>query len=356
MNLLAQLGEFSVLWPRMLWLLALIPLLLLAYLRLAARRRRAHAGFAQLAVSSATGPVRGSLRRHLPPLLFILGLCALIGAVSRPQAVMMLPSLHKNIILAIDISGSMRATDVKPNRLAAAQGAARTFIENQQRNSRIGIVSIAATASVVQSPTDNREDLLQAIERVQLQPGTALGSGIYVALATLLPEAGIDLERLLDGRPSRYWRYWSDSEQAKQERKPVPPGSNRSVAIVLLSDGENTHGPNPLEAAKMAADHGVRIYTVGIGKPEGITLGFSGWSMRVRLDEATLKRIAAITHGEYYAASTAPDLKKIYEYLSARMTVGQKRAAEVTAIFVAVGALLIAISAFFSLLWSNRVL
>ena len=356
MNLLALFEEFSVLWPRMLWLLVLVPLLVLAYYRLAARGRRAHSKLAELAVSSPTGPVRSSLRRHLPPLLFVLGLAALIGAVSRPQAVMTLPSLHKNIVLAMDISGSMRATDVKPNRLAAAQGAARAFVENQQRNSRIGIVSIAATASVVQSPTDNREDLLQAIERVQLQPGTALGSGIYVALATLLPDAGIDLENLMEGRSARSWRYWSESAPANTKKKAVPPGSNRSVAIVLLSDGENTHGPDPLEAAKMAADHGVRVYTVGIGSPEGITLGFSGWSMRVRLDEATLKRIAATTHGEYYAASSAPDLKKIYAYLSARMTVGQKRAAEVTAIFVGIGALLIAVSAFFSLLWSNRVL
>ena len=356
MNLLAQLGELTVLWPRMLWLLALVPLLALAYLRLGARRRRAYARLADLAVPDTTGAVRSSLRRHAPPLLFILGLCALIGAVSRPQAVMMLPSLHKNIILAIDISGSMRATDVKPNRLEAAQSAARAFIENQQRNSRIGIVSIAATASLVQSPTENREDLLQAIERVQLQPGTAIGSGIYIALSTLLPDAGIDVERLLDGRPDRYWRYWSEPARAKPEKKPVPPGSNRSVAIVLLTDGENTHGPDPLEAARMAADHGVRVYTVGIGSPEGTSLGFSGWSMRVRLDEVALKRIAATTHGEYYAASSAPDLKRIYEQLSARMVVSQKRAAEVSAFFVGIGALLLAISAFFSLLWFNRVL
>lgn len=356
MNFLAELGEFSVLWPRMLWLLALVPLLMLGYFWLGARRRQARASLADLAVASTAGPVGRSLRRHVPPLLFVLGLCALIGAVARPQAVMMLPSLHKNIILVIDSSGSMRATDVQPNRLAAAQSAARAFVENQQRNSRIGIVSIAATASVVQSPTDNREDLLQAIERMQLQPGTALGSGIYVALATLLPDAGIDMESLLEGRSARSWRYWSETARANKDKKPVPPGSNRSVAIVMLSDGENTHGPDPLEAAKLAADHGVRVYTVGIGKPEGITLGFSGWSMRVRLDEATLKKIAATTHGEYYAASTGPDLKKIYEYLSARMVVGQKRAAEVTAIFVGIGALLIAVSAFFSLLWSNRVL
>jgi len=355
MSIFTQLGEITVLWPRMLWLLAPVPLLVVAYIWLGRRRRRTHAQLASLA--SSTGSTGGaSLRRHIPPLLFLLGLCALIGAVSRPHAVMMLPSMHKNVILAIDTSGSMRATDVKPNRLNAAQSAARTFVENRQRHSRIGIVSIAGTASVVQSPTENREDLLQAIERAQLQPGTALGSGIYISLATLLPDAGIDLEHLLHGRSSRSWRHWSSAERAGEQRKPVPPGSNRSVAIVLLTDGENTHGPDPLEAAKLAAQHGVRIYTVGIGSPAGITLGFSGWSMRVRLDEATLKQIAAITHGEYYAATSAPELKNIYEHLSARMVIERKRATEATAVFVGLGALLLVISALCSVLWFNRVL
>ncbi len=249
----------------------------------------------------------------------------------------------------------MRATDVKPNRLDAARSAARAFIENRQQHTRIGIVSIAGTASVVQSPTDSREDLLRALERVQLQPGTALGSGIYIALATLLPDAGISLEQRVYGRSSRRWS-WDGVEQAREKKKPVPPGSNRSVAIVLLTDGENTHGPDPMEAAKLGADHGVRIYTVGIGSVEGIRLGFSGWSMRVRLDETTLKKIAATTHGEYYAASSAPELENIYEHLSARMVIERKRAVEVTALFVGFGALLLAISALFSLLWFNRVL
>jgi Ca-activated chloride channel family protein len=353
-SVLQQLGEITVLWPRMLWLLASVPLLIVAYLWLGARRRRAHARLAGLSHLSATGAAGGSLRRHVPPLLFLVGLSALIGAVSRPQAVVMLPSMHKNVILAIDTSGSMRATDVKPNRLAAAQSAARTFVENQPRHSRIGIVSIAGTASVVQSPTDNRADLLQAIERVQLQRGTALGSGIYISLATLLPDAGIDVQLLVHGRSSRSW--WSGAERAREDRKPVPPGSNRSVAIVLLSDGQNTHGPDPLEAAKLAAEHGVRIYIVGIGSPEGITLGFSGWSMRVRLDEATLKKIAATTLGEYYAVTSAQELKNIYEHLSARIVIERKRATDVTAVFVGFGALLLVISALFSVLWFNRVL
>ena len=352
MNALQQLGEVSLLWPRMLWLLALLPLPIVMYLWLRGRRRRAHARLAGLANVAASGRFGASMRQHGPPLLFFVGLCALIGAVSRPQAVVVLPSMQKNVILAIDTSGSMRATDVKPNRLSAAQSAARTFVENQPQNSRTGIVSIAGTASVVQSLTDNREDLTKAIDRVQLQPGTALGSGIYVSLATLLPDAGIDLESLVQGRPARSWERWSTGEQ----RKPVPPGSNRSVAIVLLSDGQNTHGPDPQEAAKLAAEHGVRIYTVGIGSAEGTALGFSGWSMRVRLDEDALKKIAAMTHGEYYAATSAQELKTIYERLSARMVIERGRTIEVTALVVGVGALLLMISAMLSVFWFNRVL
>jgi Ca-activated chloride channel family protein len=352
MSLLEQLGQITVLWPRMLWLLAPLPILIAAYLWFSARRRNAHSRLARLTTLAATG-VRGTtLRRTLPPVLFFFGLLALIAAISRPQAVVMLPSMHKDVILAIDASGSMRATDVKPNRLAAAQSAARTFVESQPRQSRIGIVSIAGTASVVQSPTDNREDLLQAIERLKLQRGTALGSGIYIALATLLPEAGINLEHLVHGKPA----WWAGFDAMGKDKKSVPAGSNRSAAIVLLTDGENTHGPEPLEAAKLAAEHGVRIYTVGIGTKEGITLGFSGWSMRVVLDEDTLQKIANVTHGEYYAATSTQQLKKIYEHLSARMVIERSRTVEVTAFLIAIGAVLLATASFCSVLWFNRVL
>jgi Ca-activated chloride channel family protein len=356
MSALAQLSELTVLWPGMLWLLASVPLFVFAYYRLLARRRRAHAQLARLSPLSASGAGGARLRRHVPPLLFLAGLTALIVAVSRPQALVSLPSMHNSVILAIDTSGSMRATDVKPNRLDAAQAAARAFVENRQRHTRIGIVSIAGNASVVQSPTDSREDLLKAIERLKLQPGTAVGTGIYISLATLLPDAGIDVERLVYGWSSPRFRHWGGDGRLIEPRKTVPPGSNRSVAIVLLSDGESNHGPDPLEAAKLAAEHGVRIYTVGIGSTEGVTLGFSGWSMRVRLDDSTLKGIAETTHGDYYAATSAPDLKKLYEQWSARVVVERKRATEVTAFFVGFGALLLVLSALASVLWFHRVL
>jgi Ca-activated chloride channel family protein len=346
------LGEITVLWPRMLWLLTPVPILVWAYLRLSAKQRRAHARLAGLSTLAATAGWRARIRRALPPVLFLIGLVALIAAVARPQAVVMLPSLHKDVILAIDTSGSMRATDVKPNRLGAAQSAARAFIERQPAHSRIGLVAFAGSASVVQSLTDSREDLLQAIDRLQLQRGTAIGSGIYISLATLLPDAGINIERLVHGKPSWYW----GTPEREGAKEPVPAGSNRSAAIVLLSDGESNHGPDPLEAAKLAADHGVRIYTVGVGSKEGFTLGFSGWSMRVRLDEDVLRKIASTTHGEYYAATSVQDLKSIYEHLSARMVVERSRTLEVSSLLVALGALLLTAAAVCSLAWFNRVL
>jgi Ca-activated chloride channel family protein len=355
MSVIEQLTGITVLWPRMLWPLALLPLLILMYLGLAARQRRSHAQLPGLQVPSAPRSPGAALRRALPPILLFVALFALLAALSRPQAIVTLPSIHKDIVLALDISGSMRATDVQPNRLAAAQSAARAFIERRPPRTRVGIVSVAGNATLVQSLTDKREDLLQAIERVQLQRGTALGSGIYIALATLLPDAGLNIEQLVHGRPDLHARLPSGMDRDRKPETYAAPGSNRSVAILLLSDGESNHGPDPVQAAKLAAEHGVRIYTVGIGSTEGITLSFAGSSMRVRLDEETLRAIADTTLGDYHAASSAPELRRIYEHLSARMAIERASTVEITALLVAAGALLLTISAFCSMLWFNRV-
>ena len=208
----------------------------------------------------------------------------------RPQAVITLPSRVDAIILAMDVSGSMRATDVVPNRITAAQNAAKAFVADQPGQVRIGVVAIAASASLVQSPTDKREDVLRAIDRFQLQRGTALGSGLVISLATLLPGAGIDVEQIITGQSSRHWARDPARQAEIDSFKPVPPGSNGAVAIVLLSDGESNTGPALLDAGKIAAERGVRVYTVGIGTTEGTTLTADGWSMRVRLDEEALKK------------------------------------------------------------------
>jgi Ca-activated chloride channel homolog len=355
MDIFESLTGFSVLWPRLLWLLALLPVLAVLYVRLGARRSGALAQLPGL-WHSATPQTKGDkLRRTFPLILLLLGLFLLLGAVSRPQMVLTLPLVHKDVILALDVSGSMRASDVQPDRLVAAKNAARTFIERLPSRTRAGIITVAGNATLVQSLTDNREDLLQALERVQLQRGSALGSGIYISLATLLPDAGINVDQLVHGRPDFRTLWPPAPEAANKEQKTVPPGSNRSAAIVLLSDGENNFGPEPLKAANLAAEHGVRVYTVGIGSSEGIALTVGGSSMRVSLDEETLRKIAETTLGEYYSAGSAQDLRRIYEQLSARMAIGRANTVEITAFFVAFGALLLAISALCSMLWFNRV-
>jgi Ca-activated chloride channel family protein len=354
-----DISAVTVLWPAMLGLLVAVPALVVLYLRLIARRRNAALRFASLAIAAEAPGAAGAwaaLRHHLPAILLLAGLSAMIFAVARPQAVITLPTRVDAIILAMDVSGSMRATDVAPNRITAAQNAAKAFVADQPGQVRVGVVAIAATAAVVQSPTDKREDINRAIDRFQLQRGTALGSGLVLSLATLLPNSGIDVERIITGQSSPSWTRDAARQAEIDSFKPVPPGSNGSVAIVLLSDGESNTGADLLEAGKMAAERGVRVYTVGIGTTEGTTLTADGWSMRVRLDEETLKKLATMTRGDYFRAGNATDLKKIYRNLSARLTLGKGRATEITAVFVAIGAALAMLAALLSMLRSNRIL
>jgi Ca-activated chloride channel family protein len=343
-------------WPEMLWLLLLVPALVAAYFYILRRQRETALRYASLTMIKEAIGAGQRFRRHIPPLLFLVALVALILATARPTAVVTLPTQHRTIILAMDVSGSMRATDVQPNRLAASQAAAKAFVAEQPSNVRIGVVSFAGTAAVVQAPTHNREDIIAAIDRFQLQRATAIGSGIIVSLATIFPEEGIDVSSLLYGRRGLSGRPLDQAHKSeKPTPKPVPPGSYTSAAIILLTDGQRTTGPDSIEAAKMAADRGVRIFTVGFGTKSGETIGFEGWSMRVRLDEETLKNIANMTRGEYFYAGSATDLRKVYESLNARFLM-EKKDMEISALFAAGAAVAALISALLSLLWFNRIL
>jgi Ca-activated chloride channel family protein len=267
-----------------------------------------------------------------------------------------LPSQQQTIILAMDVSGSMRAKDVEPNRLVASQNAARAFIAELPRHTRIGVVAFAGTASLVQAPTQSREDVLAAIDRFQLQRATATGSGIIVSLATLFPDGGFDVSEAIYGRDTvRSAPLDNEPKKVGPEFKPVPPGSNSSMAIILLSDGQRTTGPDPIDAAKRAAERGVRIYTVGVGTVDGEVIGFDGWSFRARLDEETLKAVANITLGEYFYAGNAADLKKVYQTLNSKIVL-QKQETEVTALFSAAAALLAMLAGLLSMFWFNRIL
>lgn len=346
-------------WPQMLWLLLAAPLLVALYVWVLGRRRKHALRYANLGLIKDALGRRQRFRRHVPPLLFLVALVATIFAIARPSAVVTLPSDQRTTILTIDVSLSMRATDVKPSRIVAAQTAAKAFVQEQPADVRVGIVSFAGTASVVQAPTHNRDDLIAAIDRFELQRHTAIGSGIIVSLATLFPEEGIDLESLLFGSASPGARPLGKSidrpggDAAKKAFKPVPPGSNGSAAIILLTDGRRTTGPDSLDAARIAADHGVRIYTVGFGMPGGGTADMDGYAMYMAFDEETLKSIAEITHGEYYHAASAADLAKIYQRLNARYVL-EKKETEIGALAVAAAAALLVVAGTLSLLWFNR--
>jgi Ca-activated chloride channel family protein len=348
------------LWPQMLWFLLAVPLLVAGYMALLRRKKSRALRYASVSlVKQAIGPGQ-RFRRHVPPLLFLLSFIALIIAVAGPNAVITLPSQQQTVVLAIDVSLSMGARDVDPNRITAAQAAAKSFVEDHPSDVRIGIVAFGGTAALVQPPTQSKEDLLAAIDRFQLQRGTATGSALYVALQTLFPDAGIDLEKLVynGGLFSGSRGSSLDAKKAPapvKEFKPVEPGSYTSGVIILLSDGRRTTGPDPLDAAHMAADRGVRVITVGFGTAEGASIGFEGgWSAYVRLDEETLKAVANITRGEYFYAATASDLRKVYQGLTTKLVL-EKKDTEISFLFTAIAAALLLLALLLSLLWFNRI-
>lgn len=350
----------SFVWPQMLFALAVLPMLAGIYIW---RQRNARAALQTLSGIATARAGGQAWRAHLPPALFMLGLALMLFALSRPAMVISMPTSHQTVILALDISGSMRATDLQPTRLAAAQAAARAFIDAQPSSTRIGIVSFAGTASLVQPPTSNREDLSQALDRLQPQRGTAIGSAIVVSLATIFPGTGIDLKSVgqRPAAPAAPAGNGTREERRDAARKspaqpePVPAGSFESAVIVLMSDGQANTGPDPVAAAKLAADRGVRLYTVGIGSSKGEVLRTDGWSMRVGLDEASLKTIADITRGEYFQAASTEELKRVYASMNSRFVVERKEL-EIGALFAGAGLLMLLIAAALSVAWYGRIL
>jgi Ca-activated chloride channel family protein len=344
--------------PHVLWLLLALPALAALYLLLQRRRKRIALRFPDMAtVRAAIGPGQ-RWRRHVPPALLLLALAAGILASARPTAVVTLPSEQRKIILAIDVSLSMRASDIEPSRLEAAQSAAREFVKEQPSDVLIGIVTFAGTALLVQPPTHDKDDLVAAIDRFELQRNTAIGSGIIVALATLFPEEGIDVENYVLGAATRERGRGRSLDKApkeppKAQPKVVPAGSYANGAIILLTDGRRTMGPDPLDAAQLAADHGVKVYTVGFGSPEGAMANIDGMSIYMRFDEETLKAIADITKSQYFYAGSATDLRKVYETLNAKFVLERKQT-EISSLADAAAAALLALAATLSLLWSSR--
>jgi len=353
------------LWPELLWLLLALPLLAAAYAYVLTRRKRAVVVYPNLALArSAVGPTQ-KLRRHIPPLLCWLALGVALLACGRPNATVTLPADTLTLILTMDVSRSMEASDVTPTRLTAAQQAARHFVEGLPSSVRLGIVSFAASATVVQPPTEDHQDMLDAIDRFELQTGTATGSGLIVALSTLLPDERANLEALLLNDPLSSFGLGAvaaplgkaastDAARKQEEERPAAePGSYRNGAIILLSDGRRTTGPDPMGIARMAAKRGVRVYTVGFGTPQGGTVGGDGWSYFMQLDETTLRAIAKLTGGEYYQAASAGDLTKVYSNLTTRFSL-ERRDTEISALLAGLAGVLLLLACLLSIRWFRR--
>ncbi len=333
----------TFLWPFMLLLLILIPVLVGLYLRLQIRRRKIARQFGNLGFAPGVMPQPG-FRRHIPPALFLGAITVLIVALARPQTTMTLPKFEGTVVLAFDISGSMAADDMKPNRMEAAKAAAREFISHQPRSVQIGVTAFSDNGFSIQAPTTDHDAVLAALARMGPQRGTSLGQGILASLKTL--------ESSTSSGPLTYSNL---TPVPTPSPTAVPPGTFTSGAIILLSDGDNNEPPDPQAVAQTAADRGVRIYTVGLGDPAGTTLHINGFTVRTRLDEATLKQIAETTGGEYFNATSAEDLTKIYSSIQPKLIV-KPVDTEVTSIFSGASILLLIAGGVLSLLWFNRLL
>jgi len=328
------------------------PLLPAVYVWLLRRRMRGVVRVSSLQV--ARRALGHPWRRHVPPALLLLAITVLMVALARPTARITLPWTQSTIILAIDVSLSMRVGDVVPTRMEAAQEAAKAFLEELPRHIDVGIVTFAGTAQVAQQPTLDRPSLVAAIDAIQMQRGTAVGSAIVMCLAELFPEHGIDLASIVFGPDRRPLDPQRQGKTAPQAFTPVAPGSYKPAVVILLSDGRRTTGVDTLKAAQMAAERGVRVHVIGLGTPDGHLAAGEGMAFYLQLDEAALREVARVTGGEYHSASTAQALHAVYQNLGTKAQL-QTRETELTALLCLLAAGLLVAGAGVSVAWSGRV-
>ncbi|TMC78949.1 MAG: VWA domain-containing protein [Chloroflexi bacterium] len=341
----------TFIWPTALVLLVVVAGLALLYVLAQRRRNRYALRYANLSlVREAIGKGPG-WRRHVPPAFFLLALAFMSIAVARPQAVVAVPSQEGTVILAIDVSGSMLAEDMKPNRIEAAKAAARAFVDKQSDSVKIGVVSFSGDASIVQSPTTDKGLVIAAINRLRPQRATAIGRAILVSLDAIEESMGSETDL-----PSSILQQQNPNGTPRPTATPLPAylqGQHSSASVVLLSDGQNNQFPPPLDVVDQAVSRGVRVYTIGVGSAAGTIVRLQGRAVRTALDEATLKKIAQVTDGEYFNASTEQDLRAVYENLTTQLVIRNEKT-ELTAYFTLAAALLAVMAGAFSLLWFNR--
>lgn len=309
-------------WPLLLLSLALVPVLVGLYALAQKRRRRYAVRFTNLALLSEVAPKRPGARRHLPPLLFLLGLAALLVSLARPTAVVAVPRDQTAVVMVLDVSGSMAAQDLAPNRMVAAKNAARAFMDAMPRGAQVGLVTFNNAARVSTPLTHEADDVRESVDRLFAGGGTAIGDGLNLALDEL-------------------------------DRRPAPAEGEKAPAlVVLLSDGQSTAGAAPDQAAARAVEAGVPVHTVGIGDRDEAPMvaGPGGRQQAVPLDEATLQQVAQETGGTYYYAAEADRLEEIYEELGSQVAWVEERT-EITAAFSALGGILLTLGGLLGLRW-----
>ncbi len=330
--------------PAMLSGLLLVPVLVGLYIYMVRARRQRRLQQGSFGTPSDAAGKRAGFGRHIPWVMFFIGLAGLLFSLARPQAQVTLPRVEGTIVLAFDVSGSMAATDIQPTRIDAAKMAAKAFVDHQPATVQVGIVAFSDAGLSVQAPTYDQEAITAAINRLSPQRGTSVATGIQVALDAIAKAELPDTSMYSNLTPS-----------PTVEPTPVPRGTYDSAAIILLSDGENNEPPDPLAAAQQAAARGVRVYTVGLGSPQGIDLHVNGFTVHTSLDESTLRQIAQTTGGTYYNAQSAQQLVDIYSHLDPTLVV-KPQETELTALFAGASAIFFLIGGLFSLLQFGRVL
>lgn len=350
----------SLLWPGLLILLLLVPLIIGVYV-LALRRQRVGLRYSSLSLVREALPKFSHLRRHLPVALFLAALTSLILALARPVQIVTVPTGQATIILAIDVSVSMRQTDIRPSRLEAAKSAALSFIQQQKSSTQMAIVAFAGYAELIQPPTTDRHSLEVAVQSLTTARGTAIGSGIIKSLQAIA-EIDASVAPIME------------DPTAEDPSIAVPKGAYIPHIIVLLTDGVTTTGPQPVDAAQEAVDRGVRVYTIGFGTESGSSDFFGPGSgqpggggfgpggggfgpgggrggFRRGIDEDTLKQIADMSDGEYYVASSADELLKVFQDLPTYL-ITKHEVMEISVIFAALGALMVGAAIALSLRWN----
>lgn len=330
----------SFIWPWVLLTLVLVPVCMLLYRRLEQQRRRAADRLGSFGIVRSGGVTPSGARRHIPAVLFLVGLAVLLLAAARPQMTLPVPQLEGVVMLTFDVSASMAADDVEPTRMDAAKVVAQDFVERRPRNVKIGVVAFGEGGLVVQPPTDDQEALAATISRLVPQSGTSLGQGI---LATL---------NAISGTPDTDQRE-NDNADAESTAAPAQRETFAHTVIVLLTDGENTAPPDPLEAAQTAIEQGVRVHTVGVGSSAGTTLEIDGFNVHTQLHEALLEEIALLTEGDYLSLETSDDVGTIYEDLGSQFVV-RNQEMEITSVLGGVSMIALLIGGGLSLLWFGR--